>query len=125
MNCLTADLCLSCSPGNYLLAAEGESSGACLACDSNCLTCKDLPTNCLSCFDKFELTRTNICLRKEKITLQVKLDMKLEDYLARARNIRTNIVSLLGDKYKNQIKYLIINSIKNGSIVLDAQLAVP
>ncbi len=82
-----------------MLVAESGTSGSCLACNSNCLTCKDLPTNCLSCFDKFKLTSTNICLRKEKITLQAKLDMKLEEYAARARTIQRNLVCLLGKKY--------------------------
>ena len=96
VNCLTADLCFSCSFGYYLLASEDENVGPCLACDSNCLTCKDIPTNCLSCSDKYEISSTNVCFRKERITLQIKLNMKLEDYFLKAKMLRISLLGLLG-----------------------------
>ncbi len=105
---------------------EGDNLGRCLACDSSCKTCSLTSNNCITCLNNtYELTLTNKCLRKDKILIVAKLDISLETYATTATKVREGLAALLGANHQNRTELILLKSIRRGSTIIDALLAVP
>lgn len=63
-----------------MLEKDKEYSGICLKCNSNCLTCVDEPTKCLSCKKGYKLSVAKICMNTDAILYVIRLRLNFLFY---------------------------------------------
>jgi hypothetical protein len=107
------------------MIAKGEIYGYCKPCDPTCKTCFDVPSQCGSCKEGYELSVTKNCLRLERIKGEIELDTTINNFPTVSDNLKADIVKLTGTDPQNGAKYYVITDLREGSVILGFILAIP
>lgn len=121
LTCSQSSRCQLCKDGFYL--PTDIVYGNCSKCDPMCKTCVGNSKKCLTCYDGYNLSVTDKCLRVQTIISQVRLNLPISNFTSMSRAIRDALVGLMGAGYDT--RYYIIISLVEGSTILTYSLAVP
>lgn len=77
-----------------------------------CKTCSDYKDKCLTCNEGYELTVTDKCLRVQKIDAQIELNLAFDSFPNVSKDIRSQIINLIGSEFRNETKLYIITGLK-------------
>lgn len=54
-----------------------------------------------------------------------KLDIQFDEYSRIAKKVREDLAGLLGENFRNRTEFVLLRSLKTGSTIVDANLALP
>lgn len=127
-NCESANYCLTCSPGYFMLKDKREPTGMCGACseDHFCATCEKSPSKCTSCIEGYTL-RGKKCRSSEFVRCGFKLDTTLAGFMTSIFNFKIGICNYLGGVFLNRPELINFYNIGHDgtSLNLDFDFSLP